>query len=44
MGSKIKLILEDNWKGLLKNYGNRIRHNVKREVEKVLLYILLKEI
>jgi len=36
MESKIKLILEDHWEGFLRNYGNRIRPNVKREVEKVL--------
>lgn len=36
MESKIKLILEDHWEGFLGNYGNRIRPNVKKEVEKVL--------
>ena len=33
---KIKIILEDHWHGFLKIYENKIRSNVKKEVEKVL--------
>ena len=33
---KIKTILEDHWNGFLKIYENKIRDNVKKEVEKVL--------
>ena len=33
---KIKIILEDHWHGFLKIYENKIRFNVKKEVEKVL--------
>ena len=33
---KIKTILEDHWDGFLKIYENKIRDNVKKEVEKVL--------
>ena len=33
---KIKTILEDHWHGFLKIYENKIRFNVKKEVEKVL--------
>ena len=33
---KIKTILEDHWNGFLKIYENKIRSNVKKEVEKVL--------
>ena len=33
---KIKTILEDQWNGFLKIYENKIRDNVKKEVEKVL--------
>ena len=33
---KIKIILEDHWHGFLKIYENKIRDNVKKEVEKVL--------
>ena len=33
---KIKIILEDHWNGFLKIYENKIRDNVKKEVEKVL--------
>ena len=33
---KIKIILEDHWNGFLKIYENKIRYNVKKEVEKVL--------
>ena len=33
---KIKTILEDHWNGFLKIYENKIRFNVKKEVEKVL--------
>ena len=33
---KIKTILEDHWHGFLKIYENKIRPNVKKEVEKVL--------
>ena len=31
---KIKIILEDHWHGFLKIYENKIRSNVKKEVEK----------
>ena len=34
--SKIKTILEDHWNEFLKVYKNKIRPNVKKEVEKVL--------
>ena len=30
---KIKIILEDHWHGFLKIYENKIRSNVKKEVE-----------
>ena len=33
---KIKIILEDHWHGFLKIYENKIRSNVKKEVEKIL--------
>jgi hypothetical protein len=33
---KIRLILEDHWEGFLKIYGEKVRDNVKKEVEKVL--------
>ena len=33
---EIKIILEDHWHGFLKIYENKIRSNVKKEVEKVL--------
>lgn len=33
---KIKMILEDHWYGFLNKYKDKIRHNVKKEVEKVL--------
>ena len=33
---KIKIKLEDHWHGFLKIYENKIRSNVKKEVEKVL--------
>ncbi|WP_176712699.1 transposase zinc-binding domain-containing protein, partial [Clostridium septicum] len=33
---KIKRILEDHWKEFEKLYKNKIRPNVKKEVEKVL--------
>ena len=32
---KIKTILEDHWDGFLKIYENKIRDNVKKEVEKI---------
>lgn len=33
---KIKTILEDHWDGFLNIYENKVRPNIKREVEKVL--------
>lgn len=33
---KIKITLEDHWYGFLNKYKDKIRPNVKKEVEKVL--------
>ena len=33
---KIKNILEEHWDGFLEKYKNKIRLNVKKEIEKVL--------